>query len=224
MDEFTKSYVDLLIQQYWCKSKAKGEIRAYAELAKPLYAFIDDFEREFDLDRAYGHRLDLIGKIVGFSRIVPNAQPKTYFGFSGTPNARTFAQAPLFDLFNDTGFTDSELDDTRYRFFLKAKIAKNAADAHLVTDDRNSLQTVINILFRSMAYVVDNFDMTLTLYVDESFPDEDLIVLRRSDLLPNPVGVDYKFIIKYAESGTFGFASNGRAKTFGQGKFAQLVV
>ena len=224
MSDYTDAYRDLIILQYWDKPKARAEIELLASEGEQLYDFFRRFETEFDLDQAYGDRLDLIGKIVGVSRIVEDGVAKNYFGFDGTPNARTFGQAPLFDLFNDTGFTNTELDDSQMRFFIRAKIAKNTTSAYMVSNERESLQDVIQVLFRSHAFVVDNQNMTLTLFVNGIFPAEDLLLLKAQDLIPSPQGVGYKFIIRYSEGNTFGFAGNPRSKTFGQGRFAQLVI
>lgn len=226
MSDYTETYRDLIILQYWDKPKARGEIELLASEGEFIYDFFRRFETEFDIDQAYGHRLDLIGKIVGVSRIVENGIAKKFFAFAGTPNGRTFGQGPMFHLFNDTGFTDTELNDNQMRFFIRAKVAKNIASAFMVSDDRISLQDTIQVLFRSKAFVVDNYNMTLTLYIDDTFPQEDILLLQAQDLIPNPQGVGYRFIIQYSEEGTFAFAGNPntQAKTFGQGKFARLVV
>lgn len=221
--DFIDQYKDLLIIQYSDKEKAIAEIELLSGTWSKVFDFFNSFFDEFDLDQAYGHRLDLIGKIVGVNRIVPEGVVKKYFGFSGIANALTFGEGSLFDLFRDSIYTETQLNDEQYRFFIRAKIAKNITSAYMVSDDRVSLQDTIQVLFSNAAFVTDNKDMTLTIYVDETFRSEDLLLLNQLDLIPTPQGVGYKFVMSYAVDGTFGFSSNPNAKTFGDGKFAKLL-
>lgn len=105
-------------------------------------------------------------------------------------------------------------DDDDYRFFLRVKIAKNTASAFMVSDDRQSLQDVIQFAFSGLAYVIDKQNMSLTLYVS---PDIDLALLQLIldiDLLPKPQAVRYDVVIQSDPDETFGFAENPEAKGF----------
>ena len=220
----TESYLDLVALQYFRQPNARAEVTLFTSEIQRIFDFINQWIVEFDLDFATGDRLDKIGKIVGISRFIDNIIPKEYFSFSTNPNGRTFGQGPFIRLF-DSAFTTTELDDNQYRFFIRARIAKNVASAFLVTDDFNSLQDTIQFLFRSRAYVVDNYDMTLTLFLDFDFPEEDLRILLQEDLIPRPQGVRYNIVLTYFEDGTFSFAGNADspfARTFGEGRFARL--
>jgi hypothetical protein len=93
----------------------------------------------------------------------------------------------------------------------------------MVNDDRQSLQQAIQFLFKNRAFAVDNKDMSLTVYVDESFPAEDLVLILALDLIPKPQGVRIKNIVGYVTGETFGFANNPNAVGFGQGKFARII-
>ena len=223
MNDFIDQYKNLLILQYYNKPKASAEVALFAGEFKRIFEFFSDFEREFDLDFAYGDRLDLIGKLIGLPRTVDEAVAQEFFSFAGNPNGRTFGEGSMFDIFNDVGFAPTELNDDQYRFFIRAKIAKNITSAVMVSDDRITLQDAIQILFRRRAFVVDNQDMTLSIYIDDTFNREDILLLQAQDLIPKPKGVRYRFIVQHVENGTFGFAENPNARTFGQGRFAQLI-
>ncbi len=54
--------------------------------------------------------------------------------------------------------------------FLKVKIAKNAASSTISSDDRVSLQEVIQAAFNGEAYVTDRKDMTLALNISPKVP------------------------------------------------------
>lgn len=218
-------YANLLIMQYAGKPKAKAEIKAYAEEYERLYNFALSWFEELDIDKAWGHRLDLIGKIVGIDRIVEKGYAKKYFGFEGATNAKGFGKAPMFNAVRDSAYSDTELSDEQFRFFIKSKIAKNITSAKMANDgDRLSLQETVQYLFEGLAYVDDNKNMTLTLYIDESYDEDDIRIIMQEGLLPSPQGVGYKFVNNYSQDGTFGFLNNPNAKGFGEGKFARKVI
>ena len=225
--EFVEHYLSRLIIQYQDKPKAVGEMTAFLEESSMVFDIMDDFFKEFDLDTAWGHRLDIIGKVVGVSRIVENAIAKTYFGWDDgvAPNPATFSEGPLFDGIADVGYTDTQLDDRLLRFFIRAKIAKNICCAYMAHASKTTLQDVVMFLFESMGYVVDNYDMTLTLYIDQNYDENKVLLLQAQNLLPKPQAVRYRDgYIQYNSAGTFGFSENPYAQTFGMGSFANQVI
>ena len=94
----------------------------------------------------------------------------------------------------------------------------------MVSDDRISLQKTLRTMFQDQAFYTDNKDMSLTLYVDDVFQADDLQIMKALDLFPKPQGVAIQPIIHYDAAGTFGFAQNILAKTFGEGKFASIII
>jgi hypothetical protein len=81
--------------------------------------------------------------------------------------------------------------------------------------------------------VVDNKNMSMTLYVSPVFQIEQVRAIVNLDLLPRPQGVSYDIIIQAAPGETFGFASNPNAKPFANkfdrinepgGRFATKVI
>lgn len=222
--DFIDQYRKLIIIQYSDRPNAIAEIDLLTGTWSTIYDFFNAFFDEFDLDQATGDRLDIIGKIVGVSRIVPEGIAKKYFAFSDIANALTFSAGPFFDLFTDSAFTDTQLNDTQFRFYIRSKIAKNITSAYMVNDDRQSLQETIQFLFKNRAFITDNKNMSFTIYVDESFPGEDLTLLQALDLIPSPQGVGVKFTVSFLTGGTFGFAENENALGFGAGQFASLII
>ena len=79
--DFIDEYVALLIMQYSDSPNAVAEIELLMRTWSKVYDFFISFFDEFDLDQAYGDRLDIIGKLVGVSRIVTDGIEKKYFGF-----------------------------------------------------------------------------------------------------------------------------------------------
>ena len=237
---FESDYVNLLIKQYWEKPKANAEIEMKAGVWRKTFDWIDSFSVEFDLDTATGDRLDIIGRIVGISRIVPFVIPKIAFGFSENANARGFDdkflslvdRAPFQDKF-ERAYTELQLDDPAYRFFIRAKIAKNIGSPYLVDDQGLSIQSAVNTLFNGAAYVIDKKDMSLSLYVSPMFNLDQLRAIIQLKLLPKPQGVRYGVIVQAAPGETFGFEDNVNSLPFADkfnltnqpgGRFANKVV
>jgi len=218
--DFTKQYTDLLIIQYHNKPKAKGHIEVFASELEKIYNLLVSFEDAFDLDKATGKQLDILGKIVGINRIVPFSIAKDYFGFSDVPNSKTFGAGKFKDL-KEIAYTDYELNDEDYRFFIKAKVLKNFTSGYLSKDGLN-LQGAIDFLFDNKAYIVDNRDMTFTIYINDTFNLGKISFIRQLGLYPFPCGTDLKYLVSYSQSGTFGFSNNPNSKTFGMGKFAKI--
>lgn len=220
MTDFLKQYLQLLIKQYFEQPNARAEVIARIQSWEKIYNFVVEWRTEFDLDTATGDRLDKIGKIVGLPRNTPNALTKVRFGFDGDPSARGFTTldtdsfgAPFFTL-GEEPFTDFQLDDNDYRLFIRAKIAVNQGSAYLVTDEYLSLQDVIETLFEGAGYVLDNYDMSLTLYVPFSVDQDRLNLIKRLNLLPKPQAVRYDFYIN-GEVDSFGFDDDVGARGFG---------
>jgi hypothetical protein len=224
MSDFTEIYKSLLILQYADKPKARADIETRAVEWEGIYNFARSFETEFDIDTAWGDRLDKIGKIVGQTRIIERGYLKTYFGFLGNPNARGFGVAPFFKL-TDPVYEKTVLSDEQYRFFIRARISKNVASARLSSESGSQgLQETIDFLFSSEGFAVDNKDMTMTIYLDESYDPDRVAMVINEDLIPTPQGVDIKNYILTSAAGNFGFSNNPQSKGFGQGPFARLVI
>ena len=219
-DDIVNRYTLMLIKQYWEKPKAKAEIKAM--LAQ--WQIIADFIRNpanFDLDRLTGYRLDVIGRIVGLPRSVPEVLAKVFFGFMGHLNSAGFGSksnegysgAPFFSKFAPA-YGPYQLGDNEYRRFLRVKIARNAASATIASEDRVSLQDVIQAAFNGRAYVTDRQDMTLALNVSPQVSVDELRLIVRLGLLPKPAGVRYEYFYQMTPGMTFGFSRNPDARGF----------
>lgn len=94
------------------------------------------------------------------------------------------------------------------------KIAKNAASSTISSDDRVSLQEVIQAAFNGEAYVTDRKDMTLALNISPKVPPEELRLIVQLGLLPRPAGVRYDYFYQVTPGLTFGFSRNPAARGF----------
>ncbi|AUR84252.1 coil containing protein [Vibrio phage 1.052.A._10N.286.46.C3] len=221
MTDIIDRYTLYLIKQYWEKPKARAEIEAMMQGWQDSGDFIRQFGEIFDIDNAEDEVLDLIGRIVDLNRRVPEVVLKSYFGFSINPNAKGFADrfdptregAPFLDKFSPP-YTDYDLSNEEYRKFLKVKIAKNNCSPYLASDEKPSLQQVVFDAFDGGAYVIDNKDQSLTLFVSPDVDEQQIRIVLALDLLPRPITFNYKIIISASPLNTFGFSNNPNAKGF----------
>lgn len=212
-----ESYEKLLIKQYWRSPKARADIALRLGTLAPIADVLLGLADAFDVDQAVGRQLDIIGRIVGLNRRVQTFLE--FFGFRGHTGARGFGQAPFYRR-GEPKYGWTTLGDESYRRFLKAKIAINNVKAKMIAPDYLSIQGAIQLASDGRAWVVDNYDMSLTLYVDPSVPLSELRLLLDLGLLARPQGVYYK-VIQAAQDGYFGFSSNPNAKGFGVGTWAR---
>lgn len=213
MSDYIDGNVANLIIQYGNKSNAVSTVTAITEEFELIYDNANILDVAYNLDTAIGKQLDVIGRIVGISRTVPFSVPKKYFGFDGHLNSYPFGSKfnlvvtyPFKSKF-EIPYSDGQLNDHDYRFFIKAKIIKNYATSKNIDENKLSIQDSVDYLFNGKAYITDNKDMTMTLYIDSSYDSSKLTYLENLDLLPRPQGVRYNTFISYQDGITFGFNS-----------------
>lgn len=217
---FVSEYVDLLIKQYHEKTNASAEIGLLAETWEKTFNFLKSFEEEFDIDSAIGAQLDIIGRMVGVSRSVPGVLLKIFYGFDDVSN--TTGMDSKFEEVGDLGgffskdseqYTTLQLSDNDYRFFIKAKIARNTSRGMIAYNDDMSIQEAVNILFDGLAYISDNKDMSMTLYISTLVDEERTRLILQLDLIPRPQGVEI-FLVVVDFDDFFGFFDNTNSEGF----------
>lgn len=210
-----EGYQNLIILQYWDKPKARATIKTIIKGLVNAGVEIQNIPSYFDLDNAIGVQLDVLGKIVGISRIVKGAIDKIFFGFNGNENVRGFGIAP-FKTLETYPYFDAELDDYQYRFLIRAKIAKNFFSGAM--SGEHGLIQFLNFIFQNKVYTVDNHDMNINIYIHKGIDETMFRYIINSDLFPKPAGVRIKFI-GYLQIEAFGFNGNPIARGFGMAPF-----
>ena len=238
MSEWRDQYTGRLIYQYHDKPNASAEVDMLAGVFEEVYELFRDLPDAYDIDRAVGEQQDVLGRIIGFPRLVPYVVPKVRFGFEQNDNARGFSDlfdperpsAPFFDLY-ERAYTDLQLDDETYRFFQRVVVAKNNASAYVTGDDSITIQDAVERAFGAgQAWVDDSLDMTLSLYVSPTFDAELVKIVRDNGLLPAPQGVSYRILRQGVPGQTFGFYEGGQGfadlfdDTREGGVFARLIL
>lgn len=233
MSSFVDAYSDLLITQYKNKPKAKAHIEALISGYEDIYNTINSFFKVLDVDIAVGKQLDIIGKILGISRETDFPTKRRYFGFANNKNSYQFNNNNLtmYPFYKGESLKESgTLDDITFRVFIKAKIIKNNVKATMIDEDKKlSLQDVADFLFNSKAYIIDNYNMSVGVYIDNTYDTNLLQYLKNAKLIPKPQGVGIRSIVSYKDGNTFGFRDiNPNAKGFNDGnngvEFANTIT
>lgn len=192
-------YSNLLIVQYHEKEKAVNEIKLGASTFAGDWV-LDDVSKITDVDSATGKQLDLIGKIVGLSRI---AQGFTfgipYYSYNNesdpmhTPEHRGFSdighkvQASFKD-YEESRKTIYEMSDGSYRAMIKLKIQSNNSRGTLKEIDEGLYR-----IFGTNVTIVDNFDMTATITVQRN-TELDGRLADFLHLFTRPLGVSLEIV------------------------------
>lgn len=206
-----------LIWQYKNKPRAK----ATAELLNSeIYKCFDSaigLAEILNIETASGYALDLVGRHVGYPREQAAAILKTWFAFKEAQTKQGFGVGEFYR-YKDALKGSFYLNDSDYRFLIKAKIIKNY--------QTGTLENIINsleFLFGKGNFVFDNYDMTLNLVLKKSKLNLFLFdLVLKNDVLVRPVGVNYKIIV-VVDTAFFGFTQNKNSLGFKKGKFARIV-
>lgn len=205
-------YVELLIQQYRDKPKARQTIALWCG---ELDAVIDSATKvleQIDIDKAQGFSLDIIGRRVGVVRLLPAYVSKGFFGYVQTQDAKGWGKGKWFKKGDSTG-ESINLSDDDMRFLIKARILKNFQDGSL-----DYTTSAIKKLFSSDSYIVDNLDMTARLFIPmASLSELQVYLIKRLDILPRPMGVKYDFSNLSLKG--FGFDGFKYSNGFNDGSF-----
>lgn len=90
------NYLNIVTSEYRDKPKARAFLKAKLDFIQDEINCLIDMPEKFDLDKAVGKQLDIIGEIVGAYRIVSVSATEAY-----------------------------NLDDNDFKIYIKSKIAKN---------------------------------------------------------------------------------------------------
>lgn len=205
-----------LIWQYRKKPRARATAKL---LNDEVYKAFDDAIKVaeiLNIDTASGYALDLVGRHVGVSREQQNLILKDFFAFTQTEKKQGFNNGEFYRLGNSLKGS-FYLNDSDYRFFIKAKIIKNYQTGTL-----ENIYKSLEFLLGAGNFIFDNYDMTLNLVLKNAKTTQFLInLIFKNDILARPIGVGLNVIL-IADKKCFGFKQNKANLAFGVGKFARI--
>ena len=207
---------NFIIWQYRTKPKALGTIRAIYKETDLTFQNIIQIADILNIDTATGYALDLVGRHIGVSRVLPTAIAKEYFGWLEDDSALSFGVGEFYR-YGDALSASVVLNDSDYRFFIRARITKNYQTG-TIENIVKSIQFVVG----NNSNVIDIQNMTMNIIVNsDNLNSLTLYAISKMDILVRPVGVMYEYTVLVNDK-PFGFAHDNGSYGFNIGKFVRL--
>lgn len=207
--------------QYTASEKFLAYIRALLDSSAELEAVLQRVAEQADIDLAEGVNLDVIGEIVGISRIIPSSVQFSFFGFQDTPAALGFGEEGepgIGARFYDEGepyLGTTVLNDPEYRLLIRAKIVKNHARG--TNEDIISGLAYLFYSGNDVPVVVEDVGgMAIQVAIGRQLTYLEKVLISSLDILPRPAGVRISQRVTYSASNYFGFDGQNGALSFGE--------
>ena len=207
---------NFIIWQYRTKPKALGTIKAIYKETDLTFQNTIQIADILNIDTATGYALDLVGRHIGVSRVLPTAIAKEYFGWLEDDSALSFGVGEFYR-YGDALSASVVLNDNDYRFFIRAKITKNYQTG-TIENIVKSIQFVVG----NHSNVIDIQNMTMNIIVNsDKLNSLTLYAISKMDILVRPIGVMYEYTVLVNDK-PFGFAHDNSSYGFNIGKFVRL--
>lgn len=204
--------------QYTEAQKFLAYIRALLASSAEMETVLQKVAEQSDIDLAEGVNLDVIGEVVGISRILPNSIAVKFFGFEGQPGGDVFGEEGALGIGSrfreelEPETATSVLADPEYRLLLRAKIVKN----HAQGTNEDILQGLA-YLFNTPATVIEDIGgMRIGVAIGRQLTFQEKAMVTTLDILPRPDGVQIVWRAAYDATNYFGFDGQPGALTFGE--------
>lgn len=220
-----------LATQYRESTNLKNYIRVLLKEAQELETVFCSLLNDRWLDTATNKTLDILGEIVGQSRVFIDAEIFDYFGFSPNPQAASFGDvndAGVGGRFRDgleptTGFR--QLTDEEYRTFIRARITRNNTKSTI-----NDIVNQIAYIFNTDLVILNEFATNYSISIGKQLTLNEKAILLQTNIIPKTAGVGASYVSTFDAENAFGFLGVPGSKGFGDvndptvgGKFASVI-
>lgn len=214
MSTFYQKYsYDLIVNQLRDSPNYVEVIRLLAEDFDAASDICDYIAKNINIMNAKGVWLDLIGDIVGVSRVFDKQIQPTYFGFSDQENVTGFGQARFREP-GDKTTASSILNDDDYRVVIIGQIARNYGDVSEV----GVATSVLNMTQADQVLIYQGSPTEFNIYIIGLVSDNIKSILNGSDIIPRAAGVKVNLFFS-GDGNIFGFADQPGMKGFDIGRF-----
>jgi len=181
-----QNYQQTIVSQYGNSPILKAFIQSFDDCIAPD-ADIDNFySYVWDVDTAQGFGLDILGRIVGVTRVL-NVQPtSTYLGFEeGQSLAAADYQSFNHGIFYTGPATSSQvLSDSAFRVLILVKALSNISDGSVY-----SYNKLLRILFNQKVYCVEIGPLQVQYVFETPLQPYEVAILANNNVIPRPAGV-----------------------------------
>ena len=177
--------IDRIVSQYNNSSKFRRWVDQYNVLGTYACSLSCEFAQFFDIDKASGEWLNVIGRIVGQPRSVVDTTKLDIFGFDGDVDSYGFNVGVFTD--GSYGAVAIDASDNIYRRMVRAKVLKNASNC-----SRDDLLRSIEILSNRSDFILVDFDDPMQFGIEFGGDGVDAIskvLIEDYDLMPVALGV-----------------------------------
>lgn len=184
--DYRGTYFNRIYAQYRTKPKAVQWYEIIRNLADPLSGAIWSVRNSYDIDRARGELLNVIGRIVVVGRNF-TAQPELFPGLFDLTDGAEFGDDDA--MFSELSVAqDGLMSDDLYRLVIKSKIAKNNGDA-----TTESILDAVSFLLPKATdlRLVDNDDGDFHIEYKGQMTNLEKWALTNNDLVPKPLGITF---------------------------------
>lgn len=171
-----------------------------------------------DVEQARGANLDVLGEIVGVSRIVPNAVALEFFGFDDAIVSAPFGEEGLlyygarFRDETEPAFESSVLADPEYRLLIKSRILRN----HARGTNEDIIKALLFLLNIDVIIIDDNGGMEIGLTFGRQLTIAEIAMIDDLQILPRPAAVKIRRRMMFLPGNYFGFDGQPGALSFGE--------
>lgn len=179
-----RTYSDLITPQHRTQPKFAAWVNTLAGGLGQIYDALVALPQVFDVDTAIGVQLDAVGRWVGIGRVQETTTPPTFFSWN-TPGLgwnQAYWRAPYTD-----ATTWVTLDDATYRALIKARIGANYWRG--TTAEVNAIGAEASAFLGINCTVLDNLDMSVTIYITGTPTNTLLKLIQKGRLPPKAAGV-----------------------------------
>lgn len=204
--------------QYTESAKFLATLSALCGMAQELETALLQVRDITDIDNARGVQLDIIGDIVGVSRLIPNAILLPFFGFADGAGSVTFGEEGVpgtgarFRDEDEASTATTSLGDPEYRLIIRAKIVKNHA-----TGTNDDILRGMEYLFQGTDNAIEDLGgMKIRIGIGRELTLIEKILIKDLDLLARPAGVQIAGLVSYESDSYLGFSDQPNAKGFAE--------
>lgn len=211
---YQKSSKELILNQLRDSQNYAEVIRLLCEdfdEASDIYTYI---AQNINLMNASGVWLDLIGDIVGVSRVFNKVIQPVYFGFIDQTNITGFGQARMRED-GDRTTASSILNDEEYRVVIIGQIARNYGDVSEI----GVATSVLNMTSADQVLIYQSSGpAAFNIYIIGLISDNIKSIISGSDIIPRAAGIKVNIFFS-GDGNIFGFADQPGMKGFDVGRF-----
>jgi len=214
--------IERLINQYQDSENFKDLVTIFLQESAEIRDAINDSWCARWLDEAAGANLDVLGALVGQSRIV--ADVAVFFGYEDALGALGYGDGRYWNG-TEPLFGDRELSDPEYKIFIKARILSNESSG-----TAQELGQIIFALFGKKAFVLPGNAIADVIFTESLTTSEKLLISfttvdpigQERSLLPISLGVGVNYL-EFNGDFAFGYADNSIASGYDVGAYVTEI-